>query len=58
MTFATCHLSGPRHARSNVTDRVLFFVVVGIVLLSIYLTATAPETTAQEREEMEGDWWG
>jgi hypothetical protein len=41
-----------------VTDRVLFFVVVGIVLLSIYLTATAPETTAQEREEMEEDWWG
>lgn len=40
------------------TDRILFFVIAGLLLLTFYLMATAPKITAQEREEMEEDWWG
>jgi len=39
-------------------DTPLFFVVMGLLALTAYLIATAPKTTAQEREEMEEDWWG
>jgi hypothetical protein len=38
-------------------DHSLFFVIVGIVALTTYLIATATPTTAQERKEMEEDWW-
>lgn len=38
-------------------DTPLFFVVMGLLALTAYLIATAPKTTAQEREEMEEDWW-
>jgi hypothetical protein len=40
------------------SDTPLFFVVIGLLGLTAYLMATAPKTTAQEREEMEEDWWG
>jgi hypothetical protein len=40
------------------SDTPLLFVVAGLVLLTTYLIATAPKTTAQERKEMEEDWWG
>jgi hypothetical protein len=36
----------------------LFAIVIGLAALTAYLIATAPKTTAQEREEMEEDWWG
>lgn len=39
------------------SDTPLFFVVIGLLALTAYLIATAPETTAQERKEMEEDWW-
>ena len=39
------------------TDTPLFIIVVGLLGLAAYLIATAPPTTAQEREEMEDDWW-
>jgi hypothetical protein len=39
------------------SDTPLFFVVMGLLALTAYLIATAPKTTAQEREEMEEDWW-
>jgi hypothetical protein len=38
-------------------DKPLFFVVIGLLALTAYLMATAPKTTAQERKEMEEDWW-
>jgi hypothetical protein len=40
------------------SDTPLFFMVMGLLALTAYLIATAPKTTAQEREEMEEDWWG
>lgn len=40
------------------TDHGLFFVVAGLLILTAYLMATKPEITAQERKEMEEDWWG
>ena len=40
------------------TDTPLFFVILGLAALTAYLIATKPKTTAQEREEMEEDWWG
>ena len=40
------------------TETSLFFVVMGLIILTAYLTATAPKTTAQDRKEMEEDWWG
>lgn len=39
------------------SDTPLFIIIVGIVALTTYLIATATPTTAQEREEMEEDWW-
>jgi hypothetical protein len=38
-------------------DHSLFFVIVGLLILTAYLIATKPEITAQERKEMEEDWW-
>jgi hypothetical protein len=35
----------------------LFIIIVGLLGLTAYAIATAPKTTAQEREEMEKDWW-
>jgi hypothetical protein len=35
----------------------LFIIIVGLLGLTSYLIATAPKITAQEREEMEKDWW-
>jgi hypothetical protein len=35
----------------------LFFIFIGLAILTTYLIATAPKTTAQERKEMEEDWW-
>ena len=37
-------------------DPPLFFFVVGLLILTTYLIATAPEITEQERKEMEDDW--
>ena len=39
-------------------DNWLFVLVMGVIILTIYLIATAPKTTAQERKEMEEEWWG
>ena len=39
------------------SDRLLFFIVMGIGILTTYLMLTAPPRTAQERKEMEEDWW-
>ena len=39
------------------SDRLLFFIVMGIGILTAYLMMTAPPRTAQERKEMEEDWW-
>ncbi len=39
------------------TETPLFFVVLGLLALTAYLIAKAPPTTAQERKEMEEDWW-
>ena len=36
----------------------LFAIVIGLAALTAYLIATRPPVTAQEREEMEEDWWG
>ena len=38
-------------------DNWLFLLVIAVWTLTAYLIATAPETTAQERKEMEEDWW-
>jgi|694.fasta_scaffold68321_12 hypothetical protein len=39
------------------SERALFFFIVGVGLLTTYLMLTAPELTAQDRKEMEEDWW-
>jgi len=39
-------------------DNWLFILVMGVVILTAYLTATAPKITAKDREEMEEEWWG
>jgi hypothetical protein len=39
------------------SDTPLFFVVMGLLGLTAYLMMTAPKTTAEERKEMEEDWW-
>jgi uncharacterized protein YoxC len=39
------------------SDIPLIIVTIGLVILTAYLIATKPKTTAQEREEMEEDWW-
>jgi hypothetical protein len=38
-------------------DTPLFFVVMGLLALTAYLMVTAPPRTAEERKEMEEDWW-
>lgn len=38
-------------------DTPLFVIIVGLAILTTYLIATAPKTTAQERKEMEEEWW-
>jgi hypothetical protein len=45
---------GTRQMTSNTP---LFIIIVGLLGLTSYLIATAPKITAQEREEMEKDWW-
>ena len=40
------------------SDTPLFIIIMGLLGLTAYLLATAPKTTAQERKEMEDDWWG
>jgi len=39
-------------------DTPLFAIIIGLAALTAYLIATKPPATAQEREEMEEDWWG
>ena len=39
------------------SDRLLFCFVMGLGILTTYLMLTAPELTAQDRKEMEEDWW-
>jgi hypothetical protein len=39
------------------SDTPLFFVVLGLAALTAYLFATRPPLTAEERKEMEEDWW-
>jgi hypothetical protein len=38
-------------------DTPLFIIITWLLILTAYLMATAPKTTAQERKEMEEDWW-
>jgi hypothetical protein len=45
-------------ANEMTADNWLFILVMGIIILTTYLIATAPKTTAQERKEMEEEWWG
>jgi hypothetical protein len=40
------------------SDTPLFFIILGVVAVAAYLIATAPKITAEERKEMEEDWWG
>ena len=35
----------------------LFIIIIGLLGLTAYMIATAPKTTAEERKEMEEDWW-
>jgi hypothetical protein len=35
----------------------LFAIIIGLAALTAYLIATKPPVTAQEREEMEEEWW-
>ena len=39
------------------TDTPLFIIVMGLLAFTAYMIATAPKTTAEERKEMEEDWW-
>jgi uncharacterized membrane protein YfcA len=39
------------------TDTPLFIIITWLLILTAYLMATAPKITAQERKEMEEDWW-
>lgn len=39
------------------SERALFLTIVALLGLTGYLFATRPPLTAQEREEMEEDWW-
>lgn len=38
-------------------DTPLFIIVMGLLAFTAYMIATAPKTTAEERKEMEEDWW-
>jgi hypothetical protein len=39
-------------------DNWLFITVMGVLGLTAYLIATRPPLTAEDRKEMEEDWWG
>jgi len=39
-------------------DNWLFIIVMGLIIFAVYLYATKPKITEQERKEMEEDWWG
>lgn len=39
------------------SERALFWFIMGIGALTTYLMLTAPELTAKDRREMEEDWW-
>jgi len=39
------------------SDRLLFWFIIGLGVVTTYLIVTAPPRTAQERKEMEEDWW-
>jgi hypothetical protein len=47
----------PKGIMQMTADNWLFLLVISVWTLTAYLIATAPPTTAQEREEMEDDWW-
>ncbi len=36
----------------------LFIIIVGLLGLTGWLTATRPVITDEERKSMEDDWWG
>jgi len=38
------------------SDNILFFIFMGVIILTAYLVATKPKITEQERKEMEDDW--
>ena len=38
-------------------DTPLFFMIMGVLALTAYLMVTAPPRIAEERKEMEEDWW-
>lgn len=38
------------------SDNILFFIFMGVIILTAYLAATKPKITEQERKEMEDDW--
>jgi hypothetical protein len=39
------------------SERALFIVIMAVLGLTGYMFATRPPLTAQDREEMEEDWW-
>jgi hypothetical protein len=39
-------------------DTPLFVIIVGLLGLTAYLFATLPPLTAEDRKEMEEEWWG
>ena len=39
------------------SERALFIAVMALMGLAGYLFATRPQLTAEDREEMEEDWW-
>lgn len=38
-------------------DNWLFILVMGVIILTAYLTATAPDISPEERKKMEDEWW-
>ena len=39
------------------SDRLLLWFIVGVGIMTTYLVMTAPDITAQERKDVEEDWW-
>lgn len=39
------------------TERLLFFTVIGILGLTCYLMINAPEISLEDRKDMEEEWW-
>lgn len=39
------------------SERALFIVIMAVLGLTGYMFATRPPLTAQDRKEMEEDWW-